>query len=90
MAGCEVCQEAEVLTTAVTLEPGKHHQWDIESDVFQQLVPIIHIFLVCINAGLHLSVSFYISRDLGPQAFNGGFALKQRGSVLCEFFYLAL
>ena len=90
MTGCEVCQEAEVLTTAVTLESRKHHQWDIESYVFQHLDPIIHIFLDCINAGLHLSVSFYIASDLCPQAFDGGFALNQTSSILCEFNYLAL
>ena len=89
MTGCEVCQEAEVLTTAVTLESRKHHQWDIESYVFQHLGPIIHIFLDCINAGLHLSVSFYIASDLSPQALDGSFALDQGFSVLYEFSYLA-
>jgi hypothetical protein len=66
MTGCKVCQEAEVLTTTVTLEPGQHHQWDVESYVFQHLGPIVHIFLDCNNAGLHLSVSFYIASDLSP------------------------
>ncbi len=90
MTGRKVRQEAEVLAATVTLEPRQHHQWDVESYVFKQFRPIVHVLLHCIDSDLHLSVGFYIASDLSPQALDGSFALDQGSSVLYEFSYLAL